>query len=97
LESVSRGYDDFTELFQLASVLPEYKDADPVKRERGLREWQHMHKTWGATLEAGDPYHNPNLLFDWDHLEIPSAPRRLKPWRTVFQPAPNADRDSRQT
>jgi O-antigen biosynthesis protein len=85
VESVSRGYDDFPELFQLESVWRAYKDADPVKRERGLREWQHMHQTWGAMLEAGDPFHNPNLLFEWDHLEIPAAPRRLKPWRTFFQ------------
>jgi hypothetical protein len=39
---------------------------------------------------------NPNLLFEWDHLVIPSAPRRLKPWRTFFQPAPEADQDSQR-
>jgi FkbM family methyltransferase len=85
VESVSRGYDDFPELFQLESVWRVYDDADPAKRERGLCEWQYMHQTWGAMLEAGDPFHNPNLLFEWDHLEIPAAPRRLKPWRTFFQ------------
>jgi GT2 family glycosyltransferase len=89
LESVSRGYDDFTELFRLESVLHEAEDADPIKRERGLREWRHMQKTWSAQLESGDPFHNPNLLFDWDHLEMPSAPRREKPWRIVGRPAPN--------
>jgi GT2 family glycosyltransferase len=94
VESVSRGYDDFAELFQLESVWRGYEDADPLKRERGVREWQHMHQTWGAMLEAGDPFHNPNLLFEWDHLEIPSAPRRPKPWRAVFQPASNSDQDS---
>jgi FkbM family methyltransferase len=94
VESVSRGYDDFGELFQLDSVLREYEDADPVKRERGLREWQHMHKTWGAMLESGDPFHNPNLRFHWDHLEIPSAPRRKKPWRSAFQLSSTSDRDS---
>jgi O-antigen biosynthesis protein len=83
VESVSRGYDDFAELFQLESVWRKYEDADPVKRERGVREWQHMHQTWGTLLEGGDPFHNPNLLFEWDYLEIPSVPRRLKPWRTV--------------
>jgi FkbM family methyltransferase len=82
VESVSRGYDDFPELFQLESVFCEYKNADPVKRQRGMREWQYMHQTWGAMLESGDPFHNPNLVFEWDHLEIPAAPRRLKPWRT---------------
>ena len=81
VESVSRGYDGFPELFQLQSVFCEYKNADPVKRQRGVREWEHMHQTWGAMLEAGDPFHNPNLLFEWDHLELPSAPRRLMTWR----------------
>jgi O-antigen biosynthesis protein len=82
LESVSRGYDDFGELFQLESVLRTYEDADPDERERGQREWQHMHRTWGDMLDNGDPFHNPNLLFHWDHLEIPSEPRRKKPWRS---------------
>jgi hypothetical protein len=53
-----------------------------------------MHQTWGAVLEAGDPFHNPNLLFDWDNLEIPSAPRRPKPWHTVGQAASKTDQDS---
>jgi hypothetical protein len=47
-------------------------------------------------LAAGDPFHNPNLLFEWDHLEIPSAARRLKAWRTTFQPASNLDEDSQR-
>jgi hypothetical protein len=55
-----------------------------------------MHQTWGAMLEAGDPFHNPNLLFEWDHLEMPSAPRRLKPWRPVFRPASNSDHHSQR-
>jgi hypothetical protein len=93
VESVSRGYDDFAELFQLESVWRAYEDADPVKRERGVRELQHVHQTWGAMLDAGDPFHNPNLLFEWDHLEIPSAPRRLKAWHTAFQSASNPDED----
>jgi O-antigen biosynthesis protein len=81
LESVSRGYDDYAELFRLESILHEAGDADPVKRDRGLCEWRHMQQTWGAILESGDPFHNPNLLFDWDRLEIPARPRREKPWR----------------
>ena len=90
LPAVSRGYDDFAELFRLESVLHEAEDADPIKRERGLREWRHMQKTWSAQLQSGDPFHNPNLLFDWDHLEIPSTPRLEKPWRLAGQPAPSA-------
>jgi O-antigen biosynthesis protein len=79
----------FAELFHLESVSRGYDDfAD--KRERGLREWRHMRKTWGAQLESGDPFHNPNLLFGLDYLEIPSTPRREKPWRLAGRPAPSA-------
>jgi hypothetical protein len=49
-----------------------------------------MRKTWGAQLESGDPFHNPNLLFGLDYLEIPSTPRREKPWRLAGRPAPSA-------
>jgi FkbM family methyltransferase len=96
VESASRGYDDFKELFQLESVSREDEDGDPSKRERGLREWQHMCKTWGAMMRGGDPYHNPNLLFDWDHLENPSSPRRKKPWHAVFQAASASDQDAQR-
>jgi hypothetical protein len=70
------------ELFKLGSVWREFQDSDAAKRERGLRKWKHMHQTWGTKLDGGDPYHNSNLLFDLDYLEISSAPRRLKPRRT---------------
>jgi GT2 family glycosyltransferase len=56
-------------------------DMESGKRERFLRELQHLRQTWGEALEANDPFHNPNLLFSWDHFEVPSAPRRQKPWR----------------
>jgi hypothetical protein len=52
-----------------------------------------MRKTWGAMLESGDPFHNPNLLFDWDHVEVPSSPRREKPWRSAFRIADDSDQD----
>ena len=82
--------------FQLESVFCEYKNADPVKRQRGVREWQDMHQSWGAMLEAGDPFQNPNLLFEGDHLEIPSAPRRLKAWRIASRSASEPDHASRR-
>jgi O-antigen biosynthesis protein len=85
VESASRGYDDCKELFQLESVSREEEDIDPSKREQSLREWQHLCKTWSAVMKDGDPYHNPNLLLGWDHLENPSSPGRKKPWHTVFQ------------
>jgi hypothetical protein len=84
----ARGYrvvwTPFAELFHLECASRGYDHEDPVKRERLERERQHMCDTWGSLLESGDPFHNPNLLFDWDHLEIPSAPRREKPWRSFL-------------
>ena len=74
----------FAELFHLESASREQDDT-PAKRARFLREWQHMRKTWGSLLQSADPFHNPNLLFASDHLEVPSAPRREKPWRCVFE------------
>jgi GT2 family glycosyltransferase len=53
VESVSRGYDDFPELFQLESVFCEYKNADPGKRQRGEREWQHNAADLGSDAGSG--------------------------------------------
>src|SRR5580693_9264150 len=60
-----------------------------TKRERADREWRHMCKTWGSLLETGDPFYNPNLLFDWDYQEIPSTPRRRKPWHYIAEEISN--------
>jgi GT2 family glycosyltransferase len=75
----------FAELFHLESASRGLDDANPTKRERFLRELQYMRKTWGSLLESADPFHNPNLLFAWEYFEVPSAPRREKPWRSVFE------------
>ena len=70
----------FAELFHLESA-SRGPDDSPTKKALFLREWQYMRKTWGSLLESGDPFHNPNLLFAGGHIEIPSSPRREKPWR----------------
>jgi GT2 family glycosyltransferase len=75
----------FAELFHLESASRGLDDANPAKRERFLRELQYMQKTWGSLLESADPFHNPNLLFAWEYFELPSVPRREKPWRSVFE------------
>jgi GT2 family glycosyltransferase len=74
----------FAELFHLESASRGLDDANPAKRARFLRELQYMQKTWGSLLESADPFHNPNLLFAWEYFEVPSAPRREKPCRSVF-------------
>jgi GT2 family glycosyltransferase len=72
----------FAELFHLdpESCGPENT---PTKRMLFSREWQHLRNVWGSLLDRTDPFHNPNLRFSWDSLEVPSMPRRGKPWHYV--------------
>jgi O-antigen biosynthesis protein len=82
----------FAELFHLESVSRGYDGEDPARRERSLREWQHVRATWASLLGSGDPFHNPNVLFHWDRTEIPSSPRREKPWHFIVERVSNLDR-----
>jgi GT2 family glycosyltransferase len=81
----------FAELFHLECASRGLDSEDPAKRERADREWRHMCKTWGSLLTA-DPFHNPNLLFHWEYQEIPSTPRRLKPWHYIVEQVLNLNR-----
>src|SRR5208337_558664 len=71
----------FAQLFHLESA-SRGPDDSPAKRGRSQREWRHLRRVWGSLLESGDPYHNPNVLFHPHFHEIPSTPRRAKPWIT---------------
>ena len=82
----------FAELFHLECASRGLDSDDPAKRERADREWRHMRKTWGSLLETADPFHNPNLLFHWDYQEIPSTPRRRKPWHYIVEQVLNLNR-----
>jgi hypothetical protein len=89
LKLVDHGYrvvwTPFAELFHLECASRGLDSDDPAKQQRADREWRHMCKTRGSLLERGDPFHNPNLLFDWDYQEIPSTPRRRKPWHYIAE------------
>jgi hypothetical protein len=74
----------FAELYHLESSSRRLDIDDPIKNEGFLRDRQYMRKTWGALMESDDPFHNPNVLFGWEGFEVPSAPRREKPWYCVF-------------
>ncbi|HEY0789479.1 MAG TPA: glycosyltransferase, partial [Chthoniobacterales bacterium] len=74
----------FAELFHLESASRGPDGADSATRTRFLRELQYMHQTWGGLLESADPFHNPNLRFAWEYFQVPSPPRREKPWRPFF-------------
>jgi GT2 family glycosyltransferase len=88
LKLVQAGYrvlwTPFAELYHLESVSRGRDDATPVSQARSEREWRFLRAKWKGLLENEDPFHNPNLLFKWDHLEIPSSPRRQKPWYSIL-------------
>ncbi len=79
----------FSELFHLESASRGLDDAGTDKRARFVHELQHMRKIWGSLIESADPFHNPNLLYTWERFEVPSTPRREKPWRSIFDEALN--------
>jgi GT2 family glycosyltransferase/2-polyprenyl-3-methyl-5-hydroxy-6-metoxy-1,4-benzoquinol methylase len=79
----------FAQMYHLESASRGHDDA-PERRERWLRELAHMQRLWGMILEA-DPFHNPNLRFGFDFFELPSKPRRERPWCSVQKSAALGD------
>jgi GT2 family glycosyltransferase len=75
----------FAELFHLESASRGSDSDDPAAYGRSQREWQHIRNTWGSLLESADPFHNPNLLSRPDYYEIPSSPRRRRPWHHIAE------------
>jgi O-antigen biosynthesis protein len=71
----------YAELFHLESASRGPNDT-AMKIEELLRDERHLQQTWTTLMRGQDPFHNPNLLFTWDHFEMPSPPRRLKPWKS---------------
>ena len=51
---------------------------------RNAAEQALMRARWGRLLDE-DPQHNPNLRFHWHGFELPSAPRRQRPWQAFLQ------------
>jgi O-antigen biosynthesis protein len=70
----------FAELFHLESASRGLDDRDTEKRARFHQEWRFMRETWGMMLDCHDPFHNPNIRFAGPLTEIPSLPRRRRPW-----------------
>ena len=83
-----RGYrvvwTPFAELFHLECA-SRGLDVTPAKRDLLRRELEYIRTTWGTLFESADPFHNPNLLFAWDGLHVPSVPRRQKPWQSCVE------------
>jgi GT2 family glycosyltransferase len=75
----------FAELFHLESASRGSDIADRPRYERALREFHHLQETWGPLMDSSDPFDNPNLLFAWNKFEVPTPPRRPKPWLLVSE------------
>jgi hypothetical protein len=58
--------------------------ANAESRARSSRELALLRSRWGRLLDE-DPYHNPNLLFAFDHLEVPSVPREKRSWDALLE------------
>jgi O-antigen biosynthesis protein len=74
----------YAELFHLESASRGQNDSS-AKRVLFEHELAYLRSTWGSLSDSTDPFHNPNLVFSWEFSEIPSAPRRSKPWHHVVK------------
>jgi GT2 family glycosyltransferase len=68
----------FAELVHLESV-SRGPDDSPEKQARVERELRYLWRRWGAMREH-DPFHNPNLVYGWESVELSWPPRRRRPW-----------------
>ncbi len=68
----------FAELYHFESKSRGYEDT-PEKTKRFNSEIQHFYSKWGAQLEAGDPYYNPNLTLITEDFAVKKAdePNRI--------------------
>ncbi len=81
----------FAELYHLESASRGADNDDQIRQKRSQEEWGYLRSTWGDLLDS-DPFHNPNLLFHFEGCDVPSAPRRKKPWRFIVKHVPDLNR-----
>jgi O-antigen biosynthesis protein len=74
----------FAELFHLESASRGAENT-PEKQARASRELDYLWANWAPLFDT-DPFHNPNLLFSWNHAVRLCAPRRKSPWLTAVSP-----------
>jgi GT2 family glycosyltransferase len=69
----------FAELLHVESVS---RGPDDTLEKRAMTECeiQHFWRSW-RSLRNSDPFHNPNLVYGWDSLNLSWPPRRKPPWR----------------
>jgi GT2 family glycosyltransferase len=74
----------FAQLYHLESASRGPDNANAESLARSSRELALLRSRWGRLLDE-DPYHNPNLLFAWDRLEVPSIPREKRSWDALLE------------
>ncbi len=70
----------FAELYHLESLSRGYDDT-PEKQAITNQAGENFRTLWEPLLET-DPYHNPNLHFQWEDTKFAMPPRRQRPWRS---------------
>ncbi len=68
----------FAELLHLELASREPDDS-PKRRAAAEQEVRHFWRSW-RSLRDNDPFHNPNLVYGWDAVDLSWPPRRKRPW-----------------
>lgn len=62
-------YTPYAELYHHESLSRGYEDT-PEKKERFSKEVKYIREKWGAVIDRGDPYYNPNLTLEKEDFSI---------------------------
>jgi O-antigen biosynthesis protein len=62
-------YTPYSQLFHHESLSRGYENT-PEKQERFFKEYLLMRENWGAVINKGDPYYNPNLTLEREDFSI---------------------------
>ena len=55
------------------------RDDTPEKRTVAAQDARYFERFW-RSLRNSDPFHNPNLVYGWDAVNLSWPPRRKRPW-----------------
>jgi GT2 family glycosyltransferase len=69
----------FAEIFHFEAATRGNDNESSDKLARATREAKYFGHFWNSLL-AADPFHNPNVVYDWDSAVLSEPPRRKRPW-----------------
>ena len=62
-------YTPYSELYHYESLSRGYENT-PEKKDRFKKESEYVREKWGAIIDKGDPYNNPNLTLEREDFTI---------------------------